>query len=137
MTVSLNANDLSSAKITGSVMQDDWDKNEQQKQPLVSVKNSINKEMWKLSSAGNTPQNHKAHELLRLKVEKSDKKLNQVDYKFITTHSNSYLSAYLTRYYYTSSKLSRDSAAGFYKTFTPAVKQSIAGMLLQKEILNK
>jgi hypothetical protein len=134
MSVSLNGTDLSSAKITGSVMQDDWQKLEQQKLVLFNSIDSINKEMWKLSAAGNSPKNHKAHELLMRISEKYDDQLKQANYKFIIAHPNSYLSPYLTRYYLHSEKLSVDSARMFYKTFTIPLKQSVAGTLLQKEL---
>ncbi|MDB5003464.1 MAG: hypothetical protein JWQ34_1689 [Mucilaginibacter sp.] len=132
ITVLMTGDDLSSAKIIGSMMQDDWNKLEQQKQPLYKVRDSLNKEMWKLSSAGNTPKNHEAHMLVGHKVNICDEQLKQADYKFIITHSNSYLSAYLTNYYYDWQKIKADSAKIFYNTFTTPVKYSVSGRLLQK-----
>jgi len=135
MTVSLQENDFEHAKITGSIMQRDYNDFEMQRQAILKSKDSLEFLMNKLRQKVNTAGVHKAYLVLLDKLDKFDEKDNLFEYHFIKTHPNSYLSAYLLDNCFDPGEdLSLDSAEIFYNLFTPVVKNSIAGLLLRKKI---
>ncbi|TFF40843.1 TlpA disulfide reductase family protein [Mucilaginibacter psychrotolerans] len=109
MSVSLVENEAEKTKITGSAMQDDWDKLQLQKAPLQK---EVNLNDWN-------------------KIQAEEK---QIDYKFIVAHPNSYLSPYLIDYYFDGQELRLDSASNFYKSLTAEVKSSFAAKILAAKI---
>ena len=137
MTVSLHENDFGHAKITGSIMQSDYDQFEMQRQLILKSKDSLDFNMNKLRQKVNTAEVHKAYLILLDKLNTFDKKDNQFEYYFIKTHPSSYFSVYLLDNCFSpGGDLSLDSAEIIYNTFTPYVKNSIAGISLRKKITN-
>ncbi|SDT53411.1 Glutathione peroxidase, house-cleaning role in reducing lipid peroxides [Mucilaginibacter mallensis] len=131
MTVSLHENDFEHAKITGSQMQDDWDELIKQEKPIQQNKLSLYNKSWKISAGGNTPKNHAAVVAIGGKIDSCDELVKQMDYRFAFTHPNSYLSAYLVNNYI--EELPLDTIERYYNTFSSSVKNSIAGLSIQKE----
>lgn len=134
MTVSLVKDDTEHTKITGSVMQDDWDYLNTQKQPAIAARNNLDVEINKIGAKGNTPENHKAVEKLGDKKDQFNEQLKQIDFTFIKTHPNSYLSPYLMDNYFIEKTLKLDSAEMLYNSFTQRVKNSIAGKKIGSKI---
>lgn len=130
MTVSLHENDFEHAKITGSQMQDDWDGLIKQEEPIQQNKLSLYSKSEKISRGGNTPKNHAAVVAIGNKIDSCDELVKQMDYRFAFTHPNSYLSAYLINNYI--EELPLDSIEMYYNTFSPSVKNSVAGSGIHK-----
>lgn len=136
MTVSVDSNSINAQKLTGSIMQDDWDGLQIQKSHLVKIKDSLYTEMFKVERAGNTPTNHAAHITIVSKIDQCTEKEKQLDYGFIQSHPNSYLSPYLTEFYFNGMReLPLDSAVHFYSSLSTQVKNSVAGRQLGKLII--
>ena len=70
---------------------------------------------------------------IRDQFEPFNKRLNQIDYTFITKNPNSYLSAYLMIFKIL--ELPLDSVELFYSGFSPKVKQSSFGKQIANEIV--
>ena len=130
MTVSLHENDFAHAKITGSQMQQDWDYLIKQEKPIQQNKLKLYNESWKISAGGNTPKNHAAVVVIGNKIDSCDELVKQMDYRFAFTHPDSYLSAYLVNNYI--EELPLDTIEMYYNTFSPFVKNSIAGLSIHK-----
>lgn len=138
MSVTLQEGDFKHAEISGSVMQDDMNLLNKQKRQLNKDVAVLVLEMNKLNGA----ESGKSPDLLKVKKDSLYKIYYQyralekgVDYKFISGHSASYLSPHLMEYYFGSRKLSLDSAQLFYNSFTPEVKNSVAGKNINADIL--
>ncbi len=136
MTVSIKEDDFDQAKITGSVMQDDWNKLKKLEEPTTRTKDSLEIQMNKLRELVNTKKVHAAYEVLLSKFDQTDQQQKQVNYKFITTHTQSFLSAYLLENFL-GGDMPTDSIEMFYNPFSDAVKKSVSGKAIEKEIVNR
>jgi hypothetical protein len=137
MTISLKENDFEHAKIKGSIMQKDWEELKINYQPITKIKDSLYTEMFKVESAGNTLKSHAAHVIIVNKIDSCNNLENHINYKFISLHPNSYVSAYLLKSYFEGREIKLDSAEMFYKNFTPSVKNSVAGKSVYNIIMNR
>jgi len=138
MTVVLGDNTLDVRKLTGSVMQDDWSKLDRKKKQLYKLQDSISNEIFKIQRNGNTPKNHAIVETLSQKIHVIVNKKKQIEYDFIQLNPNSYLSPYITQYYFSGMReLQLDSAEKFYDSFATYVKNSVAGKSLKREITKR
>lgn len=133
MTLSLRENEFD-PKITGSKMQDDWERLKKQYEPIFKVKDSLSREMNKLSAAGNTPKNHAAAMILGNKDDQCNILIKRIDYQFIHKNPQSFFSAYLLETYL-GTDISLDSIEMFYRPFSAEVKTSIAGKSIYRTII--
>ncbi|MEO7049280.1 MAG: AhpC/TSA family protein [Ferruginibacter sp.] len=132
-------NDFKDAKINGSVTQYEFEKLKKEKQSNKKTEDKLNmelKEVDKLTRNGDTSMALKnKRELIwnrYLSYREEDKK---IDYAFISTHPDSYLSPYLMNYYFGGRKLSIDSAELFYNNFKKPIQESIYGKSIKDQIV--
>ncbi|QNR84107.1 DUF4369 domain-containing protein [Pedobacter riviphilus] len=136
MTISLMENDFANAVLMGSPMQDEWIKLLTLYRPVNKIKDSLYKASFAISRGGNTPKNHVAVMALGAKIDKCNLQIDQIDYSYIGSHTNSYLSAYLLS---NSMQMDMrlDSIEMFYNLFSQPVKKSVEGKAISKIILNR
>lgn len=144
MKLEITEGDYKNFKLTGSKTQDEANQ-------LSKLKASINDELkpyykeYKVANEAYTkavkeklPQaeqdlHHKMANMIRDKFEPFNKRLDQIDYTFISKNPNSYLSAYLM--IFKVSDLPLDSVELFYNGFSLKVKQSSFGKQILDEIV--
>ncbi len=144
MKLEITAGDYKNFKLSGSKTQDEFSQ-------LAKLKTSIRAELKPFSDAYNIandeyskaikaklPQQEqqmlqkKANDI-RNQFEPFIKRLDKIDYTFISKNPNSYLSAYLM--IFKAAKLPLDSVELFYNNFSQKVKQSSFGKLVAHEIV--
>lgn len=136
MTIDLRENDFDHAKITGSPMQEEWNNLIKSYEPVNKIEDSLYDKMFALERAGNTPQNHTAHEAITRELYKYNLEKDKIDYHYISLHPQSYLSAYLLENYL-GTDMRSDSIEMFYSPISDAVKESISGKIVGKEIAKR
>lgn len=134
MTVSLVGDDAERTKITGSVMQDEWEILNKQQKPITALKVAFYTTPNKPNLQKDTTGNNIAYKKTLDQANLYDEQLKQIDFKFIKTHPDSYLSPYLMENYFTEKTLKLDSAEMLYNSFTQQVKNSIAGKKIGSKI---
>jgi thiol-disulfide isomerase/thioredoxin len=132
MRIYLRENEFDKALITGSPMQDEWYQLQKQEEPLHKVNDSLYTETNKLSAIGNTPTTHAAAVAIEDKINVNNLRIKNMDYNFIKMHPASYLSAYLLNNYETT--IHRDSLEMLYKNLAPAIKNSVVGKSVIRNI---
>ncbi len=136
MTISLDENHFDRAKLFGSATQDEWNNFQNTYIPINKVKDSLYEKMFAIERAGNTPKNHMAHVAIVKELDKYQLKSNKIDYNYISTHPQSFLSAYLLESFL-GGDLPSDSIEQLYNPFSEAVKKSVSGKAIEKVIVNR
>ncbi|HVV56058.1 MAG TPA: DUF4369 domain-containing protein, partial [Mucilaginibacter sp.] len=136
MTIDLRENDFDRAKITGSPTQEEWNDLIKSYEPVNKMRDSLYNKMVALERAGNTPKNHIAHVVIAAELDKYRFEIDKIDYNYISLHPQSYLSAYLLENYL-GTDIRSDSIEMFYSPFSDAVKESISGKIVGKEIAKR
>ncbi|EHQ27644.1 DUF4369 domain-containing protein [Mucilaginibacter paludis] len=136
MTISLTENDFEHAVLSGSPVQDEWMKMQTLYKPINKIRDSLYRVTFAISSAGNTPKNHIAVVAVGAKIDKCNLQIDQVDYRYISSHPQSYLSAYLLNNF-AEGDMRLDSIEMFYNKFSQPVKKSVDGEEINKVIANR
>ncbi|WP_316817662.1 AhpC/TSA family protein [Pedobacter nyackensis] len=100
---------------------------------LNKEKEPIRKEMEPLSKAYRIEKNREKAAAIKEQFEPFNKRMDQIDKAFISTHPDSYISAYLMRYKMSSMGIAEAKAV--YHTWTEKIKNSTFGKEVHKEIL--
>jgi peroxiredoxin len=132
MKISLREDDFEHAKINGSTMQEEYNDLQNQCRLVYKVKDSLYREMFTIEAGGNTPENHTAAMKISDEIKVADRRQNQIDYSYIQLHPASYLSGYLLDNF--RPELNLDSLKIYYNGFSVAVKNSIAGQSIERDI---
>lgn len=136
ITIRLTGDSTTNALITGSDMHDDWSKLEKQKKLAKQLKIALYGKINEYRSSDKNSKNQQSSNKVTNSLDLLENAMRQLDYQFASTHPSSYLSAYLTNYYFDGMEdLSLDSTTTFYNSFTDSVKNSVAGRLLYANIL--
>jgi hypothetical protein len=135
MTIALDENHFDHAKLYGSSTQDEWNDLQKTYIPIIRARDSLYDKMFALERAGNTPKNHIAHVAIAKKLDKYQLEWNKIDYHYISTHPQSFLSAYLLENFL--GELRSDSIEMFYNPFSEEVKRSVSGKAVEKVIVKR
>lgn len=136
MTIALDENHFDHAKLYGSAMQDEWNNLQKTYVPIFKAKDSLYGKLFALERAGNTPKNHIAHVAIAKELDKYQLAIDKIDYHYISTQPQSFLSAYLLENFL-GGDLPSDSIEMFYHPFSEAVKKSVSGKVIEKVIVNR
>lgn len=139
MTAILVESDFKNAMINGSVTQYEFEKLKKEKQPNKEIEDKLHielNEIDKLVRNGDTSVALKnKRELIWNRFLSYREKDKKIDYAFISTHPDSYLSPYLMNYYFGGRKLSIDSAELFYNNFKKPIQESTYGKSIKDQIV--
>jgi hypothetical protein len=136
MVISLKENDFEHAVLSGSPVQDEWMEVETLYKPVNKLRDSLYRVMFAISRAGNTPKNHIAVVTVGTKIDKCNLQIDQIDYRYIKSHPQSYISAYLLNNLI-GGDIQLDSIEMFYNKFSQPVKKSVEGKEINKVIVNR
>ena len=106
-------------------------------EPINKIKNALYNKESEISKAGNTPKNHAAVLVIGSKIDKCDQEIDQMDYQYIVTHPQSYVSSYLLSNYAWGGDTRLDSVEKPYNAFSEQVKQSASGIATEKIIISR
>ncbi|SMD17211.1 TlpA disulfide reductase family protein [Pedobacter nyackensis] len=112
--------------LKGSPSNDELERLNKQKAP-------IRKEMEPVLEAYRKEKDHEKAAAIREQFEPFNERMDKIDEAFISTHPDSYISAYLMRFKMSSVAL--DKAKAIYNGWTDRIKQSGSGKDVYKEIL--
>jgi hypothetical protein len=136
LTIALKENDFAHAILTGSPVQDEWINLQTMYKSVNKIRDSLYHAMFAISRGGNTPKNHIAVVAIGGKIDKYNLQIDQIDYHYISSHPQSYLSAYLLNNFI-GGDMRLDSIEMFYKTFSEPIKKSVEGKAINKVIINR
>lgn len=132
--ITLKRNEFKKAMIEGSVTQKEFDILQSKKAKIFQERLPLEKEFEKVREALRKDSENKALikiiDSLRKGFEPYNNELRRIDYEYIATHSNSFVSPYLMLLYLRI--LPFDSVRYFYNSFHPSIQSSRDG----KTILN-
>lgn len=125
MTISGNAADLSSLKITGSATQREFES-------LNGKVQVVRKEMQPIIDALTKEKDHEKASEIRDQLEPYNDRIKKITYDFFITHPNSYVTANTMRFYL--SRMGLDSVKKIYNSFNAEMKAQANVKELEKEI---
>lgn len=145
LSLEVTAGDFKNLKLTGSKTQDEYAALEKLKAPIYAQIKPISEEYAKANEVYISARNAKKSEVeldalkekasdIRNKFEPFGAQQNKLDMTFITTHSDSYLSAYLLRWKVSSMPLMESK--NYYAAFSDKVRESSYGKGVLEEIKN-
>jgi len=137
MTISLKRDYFDQAKITGSPAQDEWAALQKSEEPINKIKIDLYHQEFEVSKGGNTPKNHAAVLAMGSKIDRCQREMDQMDYQYIVTHSQSYVSSYLLSNYALGGDMPLDSIEKPYNVFSEAVKKSPSGKAIGETIASR
>ncbi|WP_235012457.1 TlpA disulfide reductase family protein [Pedobacter africanus] len=126
MSLSVTYGAFKKAVLKGSLSNDEYVALNQQKEP-------IRKEMEPVLVAYRKEKDHEKAAAIREQFEPFNDRMDKIDETFISTHPDSYISAYLMRFKIGSMKLAEAKAV--YNNWTERIKNSASGIDVYKEIL--
>lgn len=138
MTITIAEGDFKRGVLLGSRTQRDMDFLNVQKAPISRKRDSLYTRLQKVNEAiKNGDQSaalitERTEIIAHSKLYKDEAK--RIDFTFISSQPEAYLSPYLMMYYFGSRQLTLDSASLFYNSFVPAVQKSIFGKSIKAEI---
>lgn len=139
--LTITVNDFKHASIAGSHTQDEIEILNKQKEIFYNTMDIKRLEI-EYSDIIDRLRKDKENKALKEESKLVFNKLNPyreiiktIDYQFITTHSKSYLSPYLLRYYF--AFISLDSLNMFYNQFSFAIQNSNFGNTIREQIIKK
>jgi hypothetical protein len=135
MTIALKENNFEHAVLTGSPVQDEWVKLQTSYKPVNGIKDSLYMKLFAIDKTGITPRNHNARVAVVREIDKYDRQIDQIDYHYISSHPQSYISAYLLNNFVEVMRL--DSIKMFYNALSQAVKKSVEGKAVNKIIIER
>lgn len=131
MTADVSEGDFQHARIAGSRTQQDFEEfNNEIK--LVGEAIAAVKRRW--PKAGNIDsRSQQVKEQAAATLDSLIKEENQIKYRFIANHTNSFVSPYLMLFYQ-NDEVSEDSAKKLYNSFSPDVRNSYFGLVVHKKM---
>jgi hypothetical protein len=136
MAISLKENDFEHAVLTGSPAQDEWMKVLMLYKPVNKIRDSLQHKLFAIERSGNTPKNHIAHMAVAAEIDKYNLEINYIDYQYIISHPQSYVSANLL-HSFIGTDMRLDSIEMAYNKLSPSVKKSVEGREISKVIVNR
>jgi len=135
LNISLKENDFEHAVLIGSPVQDEWINLQTMYKPVNKIRDSLFHKLFAIERAGNSPKNHIAHVAVAAEIDKCGFQINHIDYQYIISHPQSYVSAYLLLNYI-GTDMRLDSIEMLYNALSQPVKKSVEGKAINKVIVN-
>jgi len=135
MTIALREDDFEHAVLKGSPLQDEWIKLQALQDPVNNIKDSLYSIIFAIDRAGHTDSSLAARWAVAEKIAQCNKQIDQIDYNYITSHPQSYLSAWLLDNL--SQVIQLDSVERPYNAFPDSIRTSISGHAIKREIDNR
>ena len=139
MSGKIDMGDLRYARIGGSFTEQELEMLKEEKRPIQTKEDSLVRTLSEVdknirdgdSSLATKTERGKIWDRYREYRDQED----PIDYHFIASHPESYLSPYLMQYYFPARKLSLDSAQMFFHSFSREVQNSSYGTAINQQIV--